>query len=133
MTKTEVSKRTGQEIQPGSAENLSSVENSFAPDCDIFETDDSLYLRLDVPGTEKGKVQIEVDETNTLQIQAKSGFEEPGRILSREFRVGDFYRSFRLGDQFDKGKVSAKLENGVLEVAIGKREEVKPKRIQIEA
>jgi HSP20 family protein len=133
MTATEVGKRTGREIRPGTVENLIDVENAFVPDCDIFETEANLYLRLDVPGVGKGNVQIGVDETNTVQIQAKSGFQEPGRPDSREFRVGDFYRSFRLGDQFDKEKISAKLENGVLEIAIGKREEVKPKRIRIEA
>jgi HSP20 family protein len=133
MTTTEVSKRTGREIRPGTAENLVSRENAFVPDCDIYETDENLYLRLDVPGVERGNVQIEVDDTNTIQIQAKSSFQEPGSIDSREFRIGDYYRSIRLGDQFDKNKISAKVENGVLEVTIGKREEVKPKRIQVEA
>jgi HSP20 family protein len=130
-TEVEIGKRAGREIQTG--DNPANAENAFVPDCDVFETDDNLYLRLDLPGVEKGNVKVEVDETNAILIRAKNGFGEPGRILSREFRVGDFYRSFRLGDMFDKGKVSAKLENGVLEVMIGKREEAKPRRIQIEA
>jgi HSP20 family protein len=79
-------------------------------------------VRLDLPGVEKGKVQIEVDEDNVLQVKAKNSFQEPGDSLLREFRVGD-----------NKEKISAKLENGLLEITVPKLEAVKPKRIEISA
>jgi len=117
----------------GTAENLVEVESAFLPDAAIFETEDNLILRLDLPGVEKGNVQIEVDETNTLQIRAKNSFGEPSGILYREFMVGDYYRSFRLGLEYDKDAVAAKLEDGVLELTVSRKEDIKPRRISITA
>ncbi|MDB5048024.1 MAG: hypothetical protein JWO30_1095 [Fibrobacteres bacterium] len=117
----------------GTPENLIGLENAYLPDAAIYETEDNLFIRLDIPGVEKGQVQIEVDETNTLQMRAKNGFEEPSGIVFREFVVGDYYRSFRLGEEFDKDGIMAKLEDGVLELTVAKKEEVKPKRISINA
>ena len=82
---------------------------------------------------EKGNVKIEVDETDTLVIRAKNSINEPDNILVRQFGIGDYYRSFQLSDDFDKDKVQAKLENGHLEVRIPKREEAKPRKIEIKA
>ena len=117
----------------GPAENLVEIENAFLPDASIYENDDNLFVRLDMPGVEKGRVKIEVDETNTLQVRAQNAFVEPIGGAYREFVVGDYYRSFRLGEEFDKDAVNAKLEFGVLELSIPKREEVKPRRISINA
>jgi len=117
----------------GMVENLIGLENAYLPDADIYETEDNLFIRLDIPGVEKGQVQIEVDETNTLQMRARNVFKEPSGIVFREFVVGDFYRSFRLGEEFDKDAITAKLEDGVLELTVAKKEEVKPKRISINA
>ncbi|MDB5104992.1 MAG: hypothetical protein JWP91_2681 [Fibrobacteres bacterium] len=125
----EASKKTAE----GNAESLLELQNAFLPDAGIYETEDNLFVRLDLPGVEKGQVQIEVDETNTLQIRARNEFQEPDGIVFREFSVGDYYRSFRLGEEFSKDNISAKLEDGVLELAIPKREEVKPRRISIKA
>lgn len=129
---TEVTKRSKRDASP-TAESLANVENAYLADSDIYETEDALLLRLDLPGVEKGKVQIEVDEDNVLQVRARNSFQEPGDSLLREFRVGDYYRSFRLGNIFDKEKIAARLENGILEITVPKLEAVKPKRIEISA
>jgi len=117
----------------GTAESLVEMESAFLPDAAIYEAEDTLLLRLDLPGVEKGNVQVEVDETNTLQIRAKNGLAEPSGILHREFLVGDYYRSFRLGQEYDKDAITAKLENGILELTVSKRDEVKPRKISITA
>jgi HSP20 family protein len=130
--KREASRREGQGKEAvGTAENLVEMESALLPDAAIYESDGHLLIRLDLPGVEKGQVQIEVDGTNTLQIRAKNGFREPGGILFREFSVGDYYRSFRLGQEYDKDAITARLEDGVLELVANKKEEVKPKRISI--
>lgn len=130
---TEVSKRPRREVATTTAETLVDVENAFLADADVYATDDNLYVLLDIPGVEKGDVQIEVDETNTLQVRARNSFQEHKRIIYREFEVGDFYRSFRLGEEYDKEKITARLEHGVLEITVPKREEAKPRRISINA
>ena len=115
------------------AESLLELENAFLPDAAIYETEDNLFVRLDIPGVEKGQVQIEVDENNTLQVRAKNGFQEPEGAVFREFAIGDYYRSFRLGEEFNKDSIAARFDNGVLELTVPKREEVKPRRISIKA
>jgi len=117
----------------GTAENLVEMGSAFLPDAAIYETEDDLFISLDIPGVEKGAVQIDVDESNTLQMRARNGFEEPTGIVLREFSIGNYYRSFRLSDEFDKDAINAKLEDGLLELTVAKKEEVKPRRISINA
>ncbi|HKP94728.1 MAG TPA: Hsp20/alpha crystallin family protein [Fibrobacteria bacterium] len=117
----------------GTAENLIELESAFLPDAAIYETGDNLFIRLDLPGVEKGEVRIDVDETNTLQMRARNAFQEPSGMVLREFAMGNYYRSFRLGEEFDKDAITAKLEDGVLELSVARKEEVKPKRISINA
>jgi len=126
-------RREGGKEAAGTAENLAGIESAFLPDAAIYETEDGLFIKLDLPGVEKGSVKIEVDETNTLQMRAKNGVGEPAGLLHREFEIGDFYRSFRLGQEFDKDAINAKLEDGVLELTVARKEEVKPRRISISA
>jgi HSP20 family molecular chaperone IbpA len=51
----------------------------------------------------------------------------------RQYNVGDYYRAFQLSDQYDKEKISAKFENGLLEITIPRKEESKPRKIEITA
>ncbi|HLP41806.1 MAG TPA: Hsp20/alpha crystallin family protein [Fibrobacteria bacterium] len=132
MATTEVTKR-GRRDASSTAESLVNVENAFLADSDIYETEEALFLRMDMPGVEKGNVRIEVDEDNVLQVRAKNSFEEPKGAVMKEFQVGDYYRSFRIGDMFDKEKIAAKLDQGILEITVPKREAAKPRRIEISA
>lgn len=133
----EILKRPRREAARSSAESLAGAGDAALADADIHEGDDALFLRLDVPGVEKGQVSIAVDESNTLRIKARNAFREPstgkGGILLREFRPTDYYRSFTLGEGFDKDRIAARLEDGVLEITLPKLEAVKPKRIEISA
>jgi HSP20 family protein len=130
---TEVMKRAKREAR-GSAENLTDSGDAYLADADIYESEGGLILRLDVPGVEKGQVGIEVDEGDTLQVRAKTSYrEETGTPLLVEFRPADFQRSFRIGEGFDKEKIAARLEDGVLEISIPRKESAKPRRIEISA
>jgi HSP20 family protein len=130
---TELEKREKQEITTTSAEQMVDVKNAFRPDVDIFNGEDNLVLVMDLPGVKKGEVTIEVDENNTLMVKAKSSFTEPEGLIYRNFNSGNYFRAFTLSNEFNKDNISAQLENGVLELTIPRREEVKPKRIEIKA
>lgn len=130
---TEVMKRAKREAR-GSAENLTDAGDAYLADADIYESEGGLVLKLDVPGVEKGQVGIEVDEGDTLQVRARNSYkEEAGTPLLIEFRPTDFHRSFRIGEGFDKEKIAARLEDGVLEISIPRKESAKPRRIEISA
>ncbi len=130
----ELSKREQKPVENASAEQLISPENAFSPDVNVYDNPEALILNIDLPGVKKGDVNIQVDENKIMTIRAKASFKQPeGTALVKEFEPGDFYRSFNLSNEFDTDKISGKLENGVLEVIIPRREDVKPRRIEISA
>jgi HSP20 family protein len=130
---TDLEKREKQEVGSSAAEQMNQSGQAFSPDVDIHASDDQVVFTIDLPGVGKGDVTIQVNETNALVITGKNSCTEHGNEIIRQYNVGNFYRAFQLSDDYDKDKVSAKLENGLLVVTIQKREEAKPKRIEIKA
>lgn len=129
----ELEKREKTAVSTTAAEQIVEAGSAFNPDVDIYASENDLLLSVDVPGVKKGDASIHVDENNALIIKAKNSFSEPDGASVRQYNVGDYYRAFQIGDDYDKEKISASLENGVLRITIPKREESKPKRIQISA
>jgi HSP20 family protein len=130
---TEIEKREKQEVGSTAAEQLRHSGPAYSPDVDIYITDDDAVFIIDMPGVNKGEVTIEVDETDSLVIRGNNSFREPENAVLRQYRTGNYYRAFQLSREYDKEKISAKLENGLLEVTIPKKEEAKPRRIEIKA
>ncbi len=95
----------------------------------ISEDENGYHLSAVVPGWTEEEVDIEISN-GVLILRGHSEEEkqeEAERYKVREFMRTGFERSFRLGDQVDQDKVAAKMENGVLQVHLPKKEEVKPK------
>lgn len=130
---TELEKRGKTGVESATAEQLQNSGPAYSPDVDIFVSDDAALFAIEIPGVKKGDVTIQVDETNSLIIQGKNNFQEPKNPIMRQYNVGDYYRAFQLSDQYDKEKISAKFENGLLEITIPRKEESKPRKIEITA
>lgn len=100
---------------------------------DIREDADHLYVEADIPGFKKDEVDITL-ENSTLTISAEhreDGDQKKGDWLLNERRYARFLRSFTLPPTVDDQKVDAKLQDGVLKVTLNKREETKPRKIQV--
>jgi len=101
---------------------------------DIREDQDHLYVEADLPGFKKDEVDITL-ENQTLTISAEHKpqptEEKKGDWLLNERRYARFLRSFTLPPTVDDQKVDAKLQDGVLKLTLNKREETKPKKIQV--
>jgi HSP20 family protein len=130
---TELEKREKQEVGTTAAEQLKHSGPAYSPDVDIYVSDEEARFVIELPGVNKGDVAIEVDETQSLIIRGKTSHKEPDNAVLRQYHVGDYYRAFQLSDDYDKERISAKLDNGLLEITIPKKEEAKPKRIEITA
>lgn len=128
---TELEKREKQEVGTTASEKLENNGPAFSPDVDIYVSKDALFMAVDLPGVGKGDVSIQFDESNSLIINAKATAKEPDNCVLRQFNTGNYYRAFQLSDDYDKDKVSAELENGLLKITIPKREEAKPRKIEI--
>jgi HSP20 family protein len=104
---------------------------SYTPRVDILEAKDELVLYADVPGVEPGNVHINF-ERGELSIHGKcQPRHENVNLHLSEYGIGDYYRSFTIGEAIDVNKISAELKDGVLTVHLPKSEAVKPKKIQV--
>lgn len=103
------------------------------PKVNIVENENEFLLTAEVPGMEENDIAVEINE-GVLSLRGnvkeeKETKDENFRI--REYRSQNFERSFRLGDTVDPDKVVAKMEKGVLQVSLGKKEIAKPKKVEI--
>jgi len=107
------------------------TQNYRAP-VDVFETDAAFRVLADMPGTRSDSIKISVED-NMLTITAKveNRYDGLGRLNHQEYGVGDFHRSFRIGDGIDAESINAVYRDGVLKVTLPKAEAVKPRRIDI--
>ena len=104
---------------------------------DIREDADHLYVEADLPGFKKDEIDITCEnQTLTISAEHKEEQKEPkehksGDWLLNERRYARFLRSFTLPPSVDVQKVDAKLQDGVLKLVLNKREETKPRKIQV--
>lgn len=106
---------------------------TFTPRFDIFETSDELILWGDLPGVRSEDLDIDF-EKNQLTIQGKVAPRcEGAQCLFAEYGLGDFYRTFAIGEAIDTEKISAELKDGVLTLHLPKTEAVKPRKISVTA
>ncbi len=101
---------------------------------DVREDADHLYVEAELPGFKKEEVNITL-ENQTLTITAERSSEHKkdgkGELLLHERRYNRFQRSFTLPPTVDGQTVDAKLNDGVLAITLNKREESKPRKIQV--
>ncbi len=105
----------------------------WTPSVDISETDNELVLKADVPGVKLEDINIEV-ENGTLSLSGTRTFSEEqnsGNYHRQERFYGSFRRAFLLPETVDLDKVAASYENGVLTVAMPKKEIAKPRTIKV--
>jgi HSP20 family protein len=106
---------------------------SFAPPVDIYEDDQKLTLKLEVPGVKQDDIDIQVEgRTLTVRGERKFDSEEKQENFHRvEHRYGTFARSFTLPNSVDAENVKATYDSGVLQLEFPKKAEAKPRQIKI--
>jgi HSP20 family protein len=127
-----------QELQVQKKRELEGKEEStipartFVPTADIYEDRDSLKVILEMPGVEKGNVEVKVEEgvlfvDGRLDLAKYRGLQP----LYTEYNIGNYSRSFRLSNAIDQDKIGAELKDGVLSLTLPKAEKAKPRTIQV--
>lgn len=105
----------------------------YRPNVDIVEEKDELRLLADMPGVTAGSIQIDFED-HVLTVQGKVAPRKiEGVCLMQEYGVGDFYRTFRVSEQIDAGRIQAEYADGVLTVHLPKVEAAKPRKIEVRA
>ncbi|HOX06281.1 MAG TPA: Hsp20/alpha crystallin family protein [Planctomycetota bacterium] len=97
-------------------------EMEFVPDADIYETDKELVLVADMPGVDRQSVDVDLSAgVLTITGRARDRKLEDGYACTgREFRSGNFSRSFTLGEEIDSSAIEASMSRGVLRVRLPK-------------
>jgi HSP20 family protein len=118
----------------GELSNESLSAGNFVPPVDVYEDQNRLELRLEVPGISQEDLQINL-ENQTLTVKGERKFvkEDKEENFHRiERRYGSFARSFGLPSTVDTESAKASYENGVLSITLPKKEAAKPKQVKIE-
>ena len=105
----------------------------WAPAVDIYETEQELVVKADLPEVNPQDLDIRV-ENNILTIRGERKFENKvneENYLRIERSYGSFSRSFSLANSVNSDAIKADYQNGVLTLSIPKREEAKPKQIKV--
>jgi HSP20 family protein len=106
---------------------------SWAPAVDIYETENELVLKADLPEINEKELDVRI-ENNTLSIHGERKFEQKvkeGGYLRTERSYGSFSRSFSLPNTVNTEAIKAEYKNGVLTIELPKRAESKPKQVKV--
>ncbi len=106
---------------------------TWAPACDIYETDNDIVVKAELPEVKKENVYVSIDN-NLLTIRGERKFSEETKKENYhrvERSYGEFMRSFTIPSFVDANKVNAEFKDGVLWVKLAKCEESKPKQIEV--
>jgi len=118
----------------GELQNEDLSAGNFIPPVDVYEDANRLVLKMEVPGIPQEDLQIHLEnQTLTVKGERKFGKDEKEENFHRiERRYGSFVRSFTLPATIETDSAQANFENGVLSIALQKKEAAKPKQLKIE-
>jgi HSP20 family protein len=115
------------------AQGDKSALTTWAPAVDIYETENELVLKADLPDINEKDLDVRV-ENNKLTIHGERKFEQKVKeenYLRVERSYGSFSRSFSLPNTVDTEHIKAEYKNGTLTVEMPRRAESKPKQVKI--
>ena len=108
---------------------------TFVPNVDIVEEGNELLLIADVPGAQPENLDINYERgqlTICARVQPRQAGDQTDYLL-REYGVGDFCRTFQIGESIDPEKINAELSAGVLTLHLPKAEHLRPRKIEVNA
>ncbi|MGN6650748.1 Hsp20/alpha crystallin family protein [Trinickia sp.] len=111
----------------------SARQTRVAPAVDVFEDAHGITLFADLPGVPREKLNVHVQDGN-LHIEAEAVVPTPAglRLQHAEMQHAHFARAFTLSPDFDVARIDAQLKDGVLKLTIPRRDEAKPRRIEVQ-
>ena len=106
-------------------------EQFIAPVATVLENTDGYMLEVEMPGVTKENLEMWVENNELTILGHRSTPSVEGTLIHRESRPENFRRSFELDPSIDAGKISAKIEQGVVTLTLPKAEQVKPRKIAV--
>jgi HSP20 family molecular chaperone IbpA len=129
MTETrDVSKQ-----EASTAQDARQQELTMLPAVDIFENESGITVQADMPGVSRDRLDVHID-SDTLSIEGRAVIPMPEGMdaIYADIRSTRYLRSFSLSRELDTDRIEAGLKDGVLTLRIPKREEHRPRRIEVQ-
>jgi HSP20 family molecular chaperone IbpA len=119
--------------QASVAQQAKQQEQAILPAVDIFENESGITVQADMPGVSRDRLDVRID-SDTLVIEGVAEIPMPEGMdaIHADIRSTRYQRSFSLSRELDTERVEAGLKDGVLTLRIPKREEHRPRRIEVQ-
>ena len=125
---------TSTRTEPSPAQSQSSPATpclTYQPNVDICDYGTEVLLVTDMPGAKADGMNVSFED-GVLSVFAKVPPRPlPGRQVGHEYGIGDYRRSFRLGEGFDASHISAEYRRGVLTIHVPRLAAVRPRKIEV--
>jgi HSP20 family protein len=133
MNETVTQKAVTQQNGAGHARTATRPSVWFTPRFDLYETENEYALTGDLPGVAPQDLDVKFENQELTIHGAVAGRCHGGTCFAEEYGVGDFRRSFSVGELIDGSQISAELKDGVLTVHLPKRPDAKPRKIAVKS
>ena len=107
------------------------TEQFITPAATVLENADGYTLEVEMPGVSKENLEMWVENNELTILGRRSTPTVQGTLVHRESRPENFRRSFELDPSINAGKISAKIDQGVVTLTLPKAEQVKPRKIAV--
>lgn len=125
-------------VQEGAAADIRSVPHGSFPMINVGRTDDAIHVYVLAAGLAVDDLEVSVQD-NVLTLRGRRdalpSVDDEGKrsCFRRERFDGEFVRSIGLPEGIDVDRAEARFRDGVFEIHLPKREELRPRRIEIQA
>ena len=106
-------------------------ERFITPPASVSESGEAYLLELEMPGVSKDGLEISVENNELSIVGRRSNPVIEGTLVHRESRPNNYRRSFEIDPSIDRGKIGARIHQGVVTLTLPKAEEVKPRKIAV--
>lgn len=119
------------EVSKIKTDSYNNDERVIVPPADIYETDTEYVVSADMPGVTRDTLDITLDK-GQISINGKAAKDESaGELKYGEYAPYNFSRTFSIGSEVNGEAITASLSDGVVVITLPKKEEVKPKKIEV--
>jgi HSP20 family protein len=119
------------QAEPKAAAERTDHREFVVPMVNIFETKDGYALEAEMPGVNKDGLEVTLEGNEITILGQRRAEPSNGEMLFRERSAADYRRVFELDPAIDTGKITAKMEQGILTLTLPKSEQVKPRKITV--
>lgn len=108
------------------------VRGWVQPQVNITESQDGYQLEAEMPGVNKDGLEVLLENNELTIVGRRTGELAEAQLVYRESADRDFRRTFELDPAIDTGRITARMDNGILYLELPKSEKVKPRKIVVE-